>query len=121
MVLYYSTQLTECELAILIRLDDDTVTTTTIVSSLFLSLPVQLIKETKKKIDARSLSLFLLVSQGVRKTLTSYEHKPKINTLTKLFLSLLCISCFLLDFFRDPPMSIHRHNLCLSTEGHIQS
>ncbi len=116
MVLYYSTQLTECELAILIRLDDDTVTTTTIVSSLFLSLPVQLIKETKKKIDARSLSLFLLVSQGVRKTLTSYEHKPKINTL-----SLLCISCFLLDFFRDPPMSIHRHNLCLSTEGHIQS
>ena len=53
------------------RLDDDTVTTTTtttIVSSFspspspFLSLPVQLIKETKKKIDARSPSLFLLVS-----------------------------------------------------------
>ena len=82
--------------------------------SLSLSHRVQLIKETTKKIDALSSANLL----GWKKNINIHTNtKLEINTLT-----LLCILCFLFDFFREPLVSIRRHNLeYLSTEGHTQS
>ena len=63
--------------------------------SLSLSLYSSSVNQGNEQENRCALLLFsVLVSQGERKTLTLYEHKLQINTLTKLFFSLMYIMLF---------------------------